>query len=322
MLRQFGTAVKERAAREVEVPARAKDVPARSRLAPHSRRREDVRGKTSPKDRTNGRQDAATEVKPVGRMEMSDGSMSVDPSPARSTLQQGRASPLPLINLEESSRRTSPAPGLQKVPIFKEPLPPSKRDERSSSSIKMDMPPPPVPRRPSPLREEQIPPPFVKSASPVSPPSSSQSGLPPSSQGRRLGMTSYTGVSSHEPTGSGLTDSRNGPNSFKSKSLGMRSAITTTSSGSVQGPQVDTFKRTNSNRLPTFQPPIKKSISPTPPPPPPPVLASTKKSAAPAADEDGDVSMTNSVTDTSFGNSFEIDPGELDAIMSPYEQTV
>ncbi|KAG8986503.1 hypothetical protein FRB90_003971, partial [Tulasnella sp. 427] len=316
MLRQFGTAVKERAAREVEVPTRAKDVPSRSRLAPHSRRREEVRGKTSPRDRTNGRQEAATEVNLFGRTETSDVSMSVEPSPARSTIQQGRASPLPLINLEEPTRRTSPAPGLQKVPTFKEPLPPSKRDERLSSSIKIDMPPPPVPRRPSPLREEQILPQFVKSASPVPPPSSSQSGLPPSSQGRRLGMTSYA----HEPTGSSLTDSRNGPNSFKSKSIGMRSAVTTSSS-SIQGSQPDTVKRTNSNRLPTFQPPIKKSVSPTPPPPPPPAPA-PKKSAYPAADEDGDVSMTNSVADTSFGNSFEIDPGELDAIMSPYEQTV
>ncbi|KAG8946049.1 hypothetical protein FRC00_009809 [Tulasnella sp. 408] len=197
------------------------------------------------------------------------------------------------------------------------------------------MPPPPVPRRASPLRVEppvppapqaqrQLPPP--KAGSPAPPPSSSQTGPPSSSQGRRMGMTSYAASSSQGKANelprtnmNNVADAHKGAVPFKPKSLGMRSAIST-SSTTGSNAQSGGFKRSNSNRLPAFQPPMKKSVSPVPPTPPAPVPAPTKKSTTSFIDEDGDISMTSSAADTSYGNSFEIDPGELDAIMSPYEQ--
>ncbi|KIO32635.1 hypothetical protein M407DRAFT_18398 [Tulasnella calospora MUT 4182] len=336
MLRQFGSVVKERAAKEVEVPSKAKDLPSKSRTAAPSRKRVEGWDTKRLKDRTNGSTARVAEIKSAGRTRPSDDLESMDPPSMRSTTTRSCSPHAAVANSEEASGRALPAAEVRRPTTFKEPLPPSKREDKSTTLLKKDMPPPPVPRRPSPLREEQpVPPagqerrqaPPTKAASPTLQSSSSQSGPPSSSQGRRFGMTSYAATFSqgkvNEPprtVTNNTTDTYKGANPFKPKSLGMRSAITT-SSTTAPSSQSGGFKRTSSNRLPAFQPPIKKSTSPVPHPPPAPLPAPATKSTTSFMDEDGDISMTNSAADTSYGNSFEIDLGELDAIMSPYEQT-
>ncbi|KAG8935182.1 hypothetical protein FRC01_007415 [Tulasnella sp. 417] len=335
MLRQFGTVVKERAAREVEVPSKAKDSMSKAKVAgPSSRKRDEGWDTKRPKDRTNGSASRVGEIRSAGRAQLSDDLGSMEP-PSRRSRTRSYSPHDPLLDVEGATGQTSPVTEVQRPTTFKEPLPPTKREDKSTTFIRKDMPPPPVPRRPSPLREEQPTPPAMqeqrqlpppKAASPAPQPSSSQTGYPSSSQGRRLGMTTYAATSSqgkaNEPPRTVANDTYKGTTQFKPKSLGMRSAITT-SSTTAPNSHSEGFKRSNSNRLPAFQPPMKKSMSPVPPPTPPPPapqFAPATKSTTSYMDEDGDVSMTSSAGDISFGNSFEIDPGELDAIMSPYEQ--